>query len=161
MQTTCPKCGAVIEVELQKGLGAQYMDEAKKITDMCLNILKWWVKYPNYWMTKSEAYHQYALDIRANPSGYSQKCFKYKIGSFAARVSELVGIGLMSMTVDIRKLKDPETMSIRHPRKPRYKIADLSLANEVIRRGGYVFWIGNEKLDMRNQLISEVKPKFW
>lgn len=141
MKVICPKCGEYIDVELQKGEGALYMKEAKRISDMALQILKWWVRYPAPWMTKSEAYHQWGDDIRQDRTGFPSKVLGYRIGSFAARISELVAIQVILMTTDIRKLKDPETLTIRHPKKPRYRLADLEMAEEIIRRNGYIFWL--------------------
>jgi len=160
MQVICPKCGQEIEVKMQKGDGAAYAKDMKKLSMMSFNILEWWLKHPNWWMTGLEAYHTFYDEMKKNQNA-SPAVLGYKVKSFTARVSELVGLGLLSMTVDIRKLQDPETMSIRHPRKPRYKIANLGLVTEVIRRNGYVHWIGNETLDMRSQLTSESKPEFW
>jgi hypothetical protein len=150
----------MIEVELQKGDGAQYAKSMKKLSNAAFYILKWWVNYPNKWLSSHEAYKMFAQDIRASKD-FPPSLQSYKLRSFIARVSEFVALRILSMTTDIRKMLDQETMSIRHPHKPMYCLADKSLAEEIIRRNGYVFWVSKPELDMRNQLISEVKPKFW
>lgn len=169
LEVICPHCGKQVEVEMQKGDGAQYAKDMKKISKMSLCILTWWRRnYSKYWMTSHEAYKQFAKDIRADdrldkfPMGIPEQAFSYKLRSFIARVSEFVGLGLLAMTKDVRELKDEETMTIRHKsRKPHYKIADKELVDEVIDRNGYVFWIEDWNQGSYSRTKVENPPGFW
>ena len=118
-------------------------------------------------MTSHEAYKTFAKDIREHHEkfiGIPSGAYSYKLRSFIARVSELVGLGLLAMTKDLRELKDPETMTIRQKgRKPHYKIADKELVEEVNRRNGYVFWIEDWLKDQGKMpsLSQGERPDFW
>jgi len=141
METICPKCGEKIEIKLERSGGATGLDDMRHLTPMALNILKYMRSIGSAkWMSNAQLYRAFSQDHRSKCDickGLKQgKCNIgfYKIGSFHARLSEMVGLGIIAMTKQKIELRDPDTRTLRFVLKPVYAViperADIVIRDE-------------------------------
>jgi hypothetical protein len=139
---TCPHCQIPFDIRQKKGGGTYYAKNIKKLTTVALLIVKWWYdNCQNEWLTRSEGYKSFTNYAREHQEKYVQdemsRILRYRMVSFVARFSEMVGMGLFYMTKDIRELKDEDTVTIRNLRTPRYKL-NVEMAKQVIDMKGEI-----------------------
>lgn len=123
---TCPECDhEFIPIRNKCGEGAQYVKNWKTLPEQLGIILSLWLSVPelrNEPREKSELYHFFAIR--------GHFC---KEDPFNARISELLGLGLISMS---RNKKS-------HPHKtitpPKYTL-DIHKATKILNDGGVLKW---------------------
>lgn len=141
METICPKCGEKIEIKLERSGGATGLEDMRHLTPMALNILKYMRTIsPINWMSNAQLYRAFTQDhrskceiCRGTKPGKCNIGF-YKIGSFHARLSEMVGLGIIAMTKQKIEMRDPDTRTLRFVKKPVYMVipekADIVIKDE-------------------------------
>lgn len=124
----CPRCGFRCGLRQKKGGGTYYSKKMTKIDPTALLIVRWWEdNHLGRWLTRAEAYylfHQYAVDNKDNMMKREYgRSVAYKMTSFIARMSEMVGIGIFESTTDLRQCLDEESQKFRNVEPvPRYRI---------------------------------------
>lgn len=137
----CPFCQKRFGIRQKKGGGTYYAKNMTNLTKTAQLIVRWWLdNWEGKWLTRAEAYrmfHQYAVDNKENmiKSEYG-RTVAYKMVSFVARMSEMVGLGIFESTSDYRQLVDEESQSFRNMEPiPRYRINQEKALRILIDKG--------------------------
>ena len=118
---TCPHCGEEFEVKRKNDGGATYVQEWKTLNKSHLDILQIWISRENLWSMPRTKEFAYKLC-----TGYG---LKMNPGPFFSRISELVGLRIMSQSG--QKKENPHYTS----KAPEYTI-NMDLACKVLNAGG-------------------------
>lgn len=86
---TCPHCENVVDVKQQR-IGATYTQSWETVPPRCLQIVSWWMNtFPHVAISKQQLLHTYG------------KHHPISTGGFFARVSELLGLGIISSSKEV------------------------------------------------------------
>ena len=117
----CPECNHTFEVRRTTGEGATYVKDWKSVPMRCQQVISLWLSYPdlaNRNVTKDYAY------------GYCVTAgLKTTAGAFFARVSELVGLGILKPTTTNDGSDIHDTT-----RAPKYRL-DVGRAVDLLNGG--------------------------
>ena len=84
---TCPYCSHIVDVKQQRN-GATYTQTWNKVPPRCLSIINWWMNsHASKSLSKQQLFHSYS---RHHPTSST--------GGFFGRVSELLGLGLITQS---------------------------------------------------------------
>mgnify|MGYP001034788049 FL=1 len=115
---TCPHCENIVDVKQQRK-GATYTQNWETVPPRCMQIIQWWINsHPTQSLTKLQLLHSFS---RYHPTAST--------GGFFARVSELLGLGIISAS--------RETMEGEHRTRitPVYTLNQIR-ARSLINHGG-------------------------
>ena len=118
---TCPHCNNAVHVKRKGGGGASYVADWKKLNPECQKILTVWMSHDDL---RNSAFEKTELRHKLTSWG-----LMLNEGPFNARISELLGLGLISTTMQVKsgphKTKTP----------PKYYLNHLKVYN-VLNNGG-------------------------
>ena len=95
---TCPHCHENFPVKRKAGGGASYVNDWRKVPQKCLKILVVWISQTDMINTKFEK-----KDLRAK---LADNGLHIKEDPFNARISELLGLGLVNTSINEKRIKD-------------------------------------------------------
>jgi|GEM_PF-3627036 hypothetical protein len=87
---TCPHCEHIVDVKQQR-IGATYTQSWEKIPPKCMQIVNWWMNsHSTKSLTKQQLLYSYS---KYHPTAST--------GGFFARISELLGLGIITASKEV------------------------------------------------------------
>jgi hypothetical protein len=115
---TCPYCSHIVDVKQQRK-GATYTQSWNKVPPRCLSIINWWMNsHASKTLSKQQLLHSYS---RYHPTAST--------GGFFGRVSELLGLGLITQSKEIFE-GEHRTRSI-----PMYRLNEKKARSVITHEG--------------------------
>ncbi len=120
MEVKCPNCDHIFDSASVRGKGAQYTKDWTNIGKPLLNMCA-------FWISESDI-RNHALPKSALLAYFNEQGFRMAALPFSGRISELLGLGLVS--IQDGEIKEEWTTSA-----PSYRL-NIHKVSEILNKGG-------------------------